>query len=85
MTEGILANRFLKISTFVLSLPLLILLIINSLYADPKTDMIRKHMEIIKGKHPEIGDKVRQIEEKLGIGIPPTDCCYHCHEKRGDR
>lgn len=88
MAKIILANHFLKSSTFLLSLLLLICLAVSPLYADSGSidaaiDMLRTHMESVNQKCPGMDGKVRQIEEKLNAGVPAMECCSDCHMEGG--
>lgn len=95
MARKTLANHLLKLSTYLLSLLLLVSLTIGSVYADSasksdKTDMtikdeIRTHMEMTGLQNPEIDKKLRQLEEKLSTGMSFKDSCTHCHIKQGGK
>ncbi|OGW39147.1 MAG: hypothetical protein A2Y97_13010 [Nitrospirae bacterium RBG_13_39_12] len=81
----IFANRLLKLLGFLFSLFfLLIVLKVNPMYANPEVednelDMIKKHVENVKHKYPQIDNKLLQVEEKLKTGKHLKDCCNECH------
>ena len=89
MCKTILFNRFIRISTFLLSLLLLISFTTGSLFADsgskPKVNngamqRIRAHMQIVRQGNPEIDQVVKKTERQLLNGvISPKQSCYNCH------
>jgi hypothetical protein len=89
--KKISANYLLRLSTFLSSLSLFISLTIGPIYADSgsnpdemdqigvKIEMIRTHMQKDGNMHPEMDNKLKQLEEALGAGVSLKECCQYCH------
>ena len=95
MEKKFLSKCFLKSTTFLLSMLVLISLKMSPIYAELNSDndksdkaaaRVSSHMEKMKQKCPGINGKKKQIEEKLNNGtMRPEDACSHCHTKGRDR
>jgi hypothetical protein len=91
MTKKISANYLLMLSTFLSSLLLFISLTIGPVYADSgsnpdemdqigvEIEIIRTHMQKDGNMHPEMDNKLKQLEEKLSAGVSFNECCQYCH------
>ena len=41
--------------------------------------MLRTHVQKDGNMHPEIHNKLKQLEKKLGAGVSLKECCQYCH------
>lgn len=91
MARMTLVKYYLKLSTLLFSLILLVFLAMGTVLAqmdldgnkiDKTTAKVTRHMDKMKQKYPGIDGKKKQIEQKLRNGtMRPKDACSHCHIK----
>jgi len=86
LKKSIFASKFLKLSVFLSSLSIALLLCGTPVYTDSNVQdnemkMFRDHIENVKNKYPELDKNLAEIEEKLKTGTPVKDCCKDCHIK----
>lgn len=84
MAKRNLASRFLRLSTFLRSLLVLVFLTSGLVYADSgwngdNIDVIVKHVEEVRDKDPQIDKKFKKLQEKLEAGISSMEACQYCH------
>jgi hypothetical protein len=90
MGKRISTKVFLKLSPFLLSVPLLVSLTMSPVSAnansggdqtDTATETLIRHMNLMVEKFPEMEGKKAQVQEQLSNGKMPHEACSHCHIK----